>query len=79
MVQEVEYWLSCTRPPGRSGGRAAQIISMTNRRHDVWINTMIYGYLQHPDAYAHLLANPVWKEAFDWLRELRPTVQPGTP
>ena len=42
------------------------------------MSTMIYGHLQHPDAYAHLLANPVWKEAFDWLRALRPTVQPGT-
>jgi hypothetical protein len=30
---------------------------------------MIFGHLQHPDAFAHLLANPVWKEAFDWLRE----------
>lgn len=28
---------------------------------------MIYGHLQHPDAFAPLLANPVWKEAFDWF------------
>jgi biofilm protein TabA len=39
---------------------------------------MIFGHLQHPDAYAHLLASPVWQEAFDWLRELRPTARPGT-
>ena len=30
-------------------------------------NAMIYGHLQHPDAFAPLLANPVWKEAFDWF------------
>ena len=39
---------------------------------------MIFGHLRHPDALAHLLTNPVWKEAFDWLRTLRPTARPGT-
>jgi len=36
------------------------------------MGTMIYGHFQQPDAYAHLLANPVRKEAFDWLRALQP-------
>jgi YhcH/YjgK/YiaL family protein len=36
---------------------------------------MIYGHLSAPDAYAHLLVNPAWKLAFDWLK----TVTSSTP
>jgi biofilm protein TabA len=36
---------------------------------------MIHGHLATPDSYAHLLANPMWKLAFDWLK----TVTPATP
>jgi YhcH/YjgK/YiaL family protein len=31
---------------------------------------MLYGHLSAPDAYAHLLSNPVWKLAFDWLKSV---------
>jgi len=30
---------------------------------------MLYGHLSGSDAYAHLLANPAWKRAFDWLQQ----------
>lgn len=30
---------------------------------------MLYGHLSGSDAYAHLLANPAWKLAFDWLKQ----------
>jgi YhcH/YjgK/YiaL family protein len=36
---------------------------------------MLYGHLSAPDAYAHLLLNPVWRLAFEWLK----TVTPATP
>ena len=29
---------------------------------------MIYGHLSAPDTYTHLLVNPAWKLAFDWLK-----------
>ena len=29
---------------------------------------MIYGHLSAADAYAHLLANPAWRLAFEWLK-----------
>ena len=40
--------------------------------------SMIYGNLQHTDAYAHLLVHPVWKQAFDWLKQCKPDVRQDT-
>ena len=36
---------------------------------------MIYGHLSAADEYAHLLANPAWRRAFEWLK----TVTAATP
>jgi biofilm protein TabA len=36
---------------------------------------MIYGHISAADAYAHLLANPAWRLAFEWLK----TVTASTP
>ncbi len=36
---------------------------------------MVYGHVFATDAYAHLLVNPAWKLAFDWLM----TATTGTP
>jgi YhcH/YjgK/YiaL family protein len=30
---------------------------------------VLYGHLSGSDAYAHLLANPAWRLAFDWLKK----------
>ncbi|HZL44079.1 MAG TPA: YhcH/YjgK/YiaL family protein, partial [Verrucomicrobiae bacterium] len=38
---------------------------------------MLYGHLSAPDTYAHLLVNPTWKLAFDWLKTVTPTTSPG--
>lgn len=38
---------------------------------------MIYGHLSARDAYAHLLVNPAWRFAFDWLAQLPPQPEPG--
>jgi biofilm protein TabA len=37
---------------------------------------MLYGHLDCTDTYQHLLAHPVWKTAFDWLRTMPPDVRP---
>lgn len=44
---------------------------------DESLTTMLHGHLSAPDAYAHLLANPAWKFAFDWLRRLPADPEPG--
>lgn len=31
---------------------------------------MLYGHLSASDSYAHLLSNPAWKLAFDWLKSV---------
>jgi biofilm protein TabA len=36
---------------------------------------MLYGHLSASDAYAHLLSNPAWRLAFEWLK----TVTSSTP
>ena len=36
---------------------------------------MLYGHLSASDAYAHLLPNPAWRLAFEWLK----TVTSSTP
>ncbi len=38
---------------------------------------MLHGHLSTPDAYAHLLANPAWRFAFDWLKKLPANPEPG--
>ena len=38
---------------------------------------MIHGHLSAPDAYRHLLSQPAWKFAFDWLQTVRPDIAPG--
>lgn len=38
---------------------------------------MLYGHLSAPDTYAHLLVNPTWKLAFDWLKTATETTPPG--
>lgn len=38
---------------------------------------MIYGHLSALDGYAPLLANPNWKYAFEWLRQLPAEPEPG--
>lgn len=36
---------------------------------------MIFGHISSPDTYQHLLAHPIWKQCFDWLK----TVDANTP
>lgn len=38
---------------------------------------MLHGHLSTPDAYAHLLTNPAWRFAFDWLKQLPANPEPG--
>jgi len=38
---------------------------------------MIHGHIQTPDTYAHLLSHPVWRQAFDWLRQMPANPTPG--
>jgi biofilm protein TabA len=38
---------------------------------------VLYGHLAAPDAYAHLLAVPAWKLAFDWLKAASPETPAG--
>ena len=38
---------------------------------------MIHGHLSAPDAWTHLLSNPAWKFAFDWLKSVTPAIEPG--
>lgn len=38
---------------------------------------MIHGHLSAPDAYSHLLAHEAWRFAFDWLRQMPPSPEPG--
>src|SRR5690606_15596351 len=40
-------------------------------------HSMIHGHLSAVDAYAHLLSNPAWRFAFDWLSKLPPRPEPG--
>ena len=38
---------------------------------------MLHGHLSTPDSYAHLLTNPAWRFAFDWLKQLPANPEPG--
>jgi len=38
---------------------------------------VLYGHLSGCDAYAHLLATPAWKLAFDWLGQATAATPPG--
>lgn len=38
---------------------------------------MIYGSISRPDSYQFLLSHPVWAEAFEWVRNLKPDIAPG--
>jgi YhcH/YjgK/YiaL family protein len=39
---------------------------------------MIYGHLEAPDSYAHLLCHPAWRQAFEWLNALPNHPQDGS-
>jgi len=38
---------------------------------------VIYGHIDSLDSYEHLLAHPVWKQAFQWLRDMPESQAPG--
>jgi biofilm protein TabA len=38
---------------------------------------MIHGHISAVDAYSHLLSNPAWRFAFDWLSKLPPRPETG--
>ena len=38
---------------------------------------MIFGNIASPDTYNHLLAHPVWKQCFDWLKTVDMNTPPG--
>jgi YhcH/YjgK/YiaL family protein len=38
---------------------------------------MLHGHISTPDSYAHLLTNPAWRFAFDWLKQLPADPEPG--
>jgi YhcH/YjgK/YiaL family protein len=38
---------------------------------------MIYGNIDFPDTYQHLLSHPVWAQAFQWLKDMPDDIKPG--